>query len=127
MLKRLFWSWLILIIIVSSIPFLWSPKISIDKPGFNFEFRLDYIFHFMEYFILVTLLCFWKFKYFHKFKINILYVILIILFSIFEEFHQKIIPGRVFNPVDLCYDLMGIASGFIIFFIRRRIAVQKSR
>ncbi|MBA7555083.1 hypothetical protein ES705_47733 [subsurface metagenome] len=111
LIKYLFWAWLIFILLVSSIPKLPDPNIDFKES----VLRLDYLIHLFEYFVLVCLFIFWKAG--NKIKINIA-IILIALFSgIFlgtvDEYHQKFISGRRFNPWDMFYNYLGVVSGII--------------
>ncbi len=111
LIKYLFWSWLIIILLVSSIPKLPDPNIDFKKS----ILRLDYLIHLFEYFVLVCLFIFWKAG--NEVKINIA-LILIVLFSgivlgTVDEYHQKFISGRQFNPWDMFYNYLGVVSGII--------------
>lgn len=118
--RYLFWFWLILIITLSSIPFFSAPKVEIKQ--FHFEIRLDYIFHFTIYLIFSIIFFLWKIngKKQRKFHILAIIVILSIILAVFDEFHQKLIPGRTFNPIDLVYNCAGLFTGFIFSIIISR-------
>jgi VanZ family protein len=119
--KYLLVIWLIAITTVSSIPHLPSPKIDTGKV----EIRLDYLVHFCEYGVLIflSLLSFVQ-KDFRLSRIRyILITIAVIVFAVADEFHQKLIPGRTFNPNDILSNMSGIITGLIIcYFIFRNIA-----
>lgn len=110
-LKYLFWTWLILILTISSIP---------DLPGPEFEirdslFRLDYMIHLIEYFVLVTLLLFWRGG--RDYRISTRFVIFTLLGGILiaslDEYHQLWIPGRFFNPMDMYANYTGVLTGML--------------
>jgi VanZ family protein len=109
--KYLLVIWLLTIIIVSSIPSIPTLKIHTARS----EIRLDHIMHFFEY----GLLTFLAFLYFVSsgFRLNykkiILITIYIILFSVVDEFHQKLIPGRSFNVNDIISNITGILAGVV--------------
>jgi VanZ family protein len=121
--KYLLISWLLTIIIVSSIPSIPTLKIHTAKS----EIRLDYLMHLCEY----GLLTFLAFLYFvsSEFRFNykkfILITISIILFAIIDEFHQKLIPGRTFNVKDIYSNITGIVAAVIFcVLIFRKISVK---
>ncbi len=122
--RFLFWFWLSAIIIISSIPGLSIPKMNIVK----FEFRLDYVFHFIIYFIFSIIFFIWKIngKKQRKFNLLAMMIILSVILAVFDEFHQMLIPGRTFNPVDLIYNCAGLFTGFIFSLIafRRKKAIR---
>ena len=112
--KYLLIAWIVTIITVSSIPSLPTLKIHIQRS----DIRLDYLFHFCEYGLLafITFLAFAnsEFKISHK---KYFYLTLFLLvFAVFDEFHQKFIPGRTFNLKDILGNVLGIvaALGFCI-------------
>jgi len=96
-------------------------KIEMD----GFEIRLDYIIHFSAYFILVLLYLLWLgIKGPGK---KILFFLLSVLggfvISSLIEGIQIFIPGRMYNPVDILYNCVGVTTGVLFFylFIFRRI------
>jgi len=117
---KIFFFFLIAIIIVSSIPNLSTPKIAITH---RFTIRMDYIFHLFEYFCFVSSFLLWQIQ--ERKKHNLTYflfaAVLFVLFALIEELHQQIIPGRVCNPIDFIYDCLGIFLAFIIFVRRTKV------
>ncbi|MCE5347069.1 MAG: VanZ family protein [Bacteroidales bacterium] len=112
--KYLLAFWLITIITFSSIPSLPTLKIHTDRA----DIRLDYLIHFCEYGLLafITFLAFAssELKISHE---RYFYITLFLLaFAVLDEFHQKFIPGRTFNPKDILGNILGIvaALGFCI-------------
>jgi len=116
--KYLFVIWLITIIIVSSIPSIPTLKIHTART----EVRLDYLIHFCEYGILAFLsfLSFASKDFKLSYKKFILITLSLILFAIMDEYHQKIIPGRSFNIMDILSNVSGIvvSVGFCILLFR---------
>jgi VanZ family protein len=98
-------------IIFSSIPSIPTLKIHTARA----EIRLDYFVHFCEYGFLASL-SFLSFSG-NDFKISFrkyLYITLcLIIFAIFDEYHQKFIPGRSFNVNDIISNLTGIIAGLL--------------
>ncbi len=118
LLKILFWLWLALIFIVSSIPYL-------SVPGFKFEiilFRSDYILHWFQYTVLISLFVVWRSKIKSEFnrKIGFSALLLGIILASIDETHQIFIPGRHFNPIDMVYNYFGVFTGIFIAFLRIR-------
>jgi VanZ family protein len=111
--RLLFFIWLILILIVSSIPQLPTPSINSSNGS---SFRLDYYIHFLIFFILSILFILWMVNKNHKQKFChwILFFFMGIAFSFLIEIYQYIIPGRRFNMVDCFYNIMGILTGIVL-------------
>jgi VanZ family protein len=109
--KYIFIAWMIIILTVSSIPKLPAMKIETERG----IIRLDYFIHICEYGSL-AFLAFLSFAD-NNFRLNLKkYAFLtagLILFSLLDEFHQKLIPGRTFNVKDIYSNLTGIMSGLI--------------
>ena len=103
--------WIILIILFSSLPRLPDVNIKTD----NFNLRVDYIIHLLEYGSLAffTILTFAP----SEVKLNARRVVIIfialMLFAMADEFHQLLIPGRTFNPIDLVFNLLGLVGGIL--------------
>jgi len=120
--------WSILILTVSSIPNLNNPEIPAND---WLNFRLDYLFHFLVFFILGVLVIFWKTPNKLKFSTRQLLLILLFgsLFAIIDEVHQLIIPGRRYNPIDLYCNLFGYWAGVLLmyFYIIRFLFVKHQR
>lgn len=119
--KYLLLFWVISIAIVSSIPHLPTAKIDTGR----IEIRLDYLIHFCEYGVLIflSLLSFIQKDFRLLLKWYILITIAIIIFAVADEFHQKLIPGRTFNPKDIRSNITGILTGLIFcYFVFRNIA-----
>ncbi|MEA1898938.1 MAG: VanZ family protein [Bacteroidota bacterium] len=115
LLKILFWFWLALIFIVSSIPYL-------SVPGFKFElvfFRSDYILHWFQYSVLIGLFVVWRSKIKSEFnrRIGFSALLLGIFLASIDETHQIFIPGRHFNPIDMVYNYLGVFTGLLIAFL----------
>jgi len=118
LLKILFWTWLGLIFIVSSIPYL-------SVPGFKFDlilFRTDYILHWVQYTVLISLFVTWRSKINSEFnrRIGFSALLLGIFLASIDETHQIFIPGRNFNPMDMVYNYLGVGTGILIAFLRIR-------
>jgi VanZ family protein len=113
--KYLFWTWLILIITISSIPNLPGPEL---RTG-DTIFRLDYMIHLIEYFVLVTFFLFWKWGKGHRISNAFVLLTLIggLLIATLDEYHQLWIPGRTFNPMDMYANYAGMLSGVLFSFI----------
>jgi len=111
--KGLFWLWAITIFILSSLPNIPRQQINIwDEP-----FRLDYLEHFGVFFILGGFFMIWKSdeQGSFSFKRNLWFVLGLLIFASLDEIHQIWIPGRTFNPLDLIYNTLGLATVFLLF------------
>jgi len=121
--KYLLVIWIVIVIGVSSIPNLPSPKISTGKV----VLRLDYIFHFCEYGFMtfLTFLTFVRKDFSAEFKKYFFITFCLIVFAIADEYHQKLIPGRTFNLKDILSNLSGILAGLLFCLIVFRIIANK--
>ena len=107
--KAFFWIWLIFILVISSTPKLPDLKLTFEES----VIRIDYAIHFVEYFLLVSFFILWRTK------IDLNPTILIILLTLLigmatgfvDEFHQKIITGRTYNPIDMLSNFLGVIAG----------------
>ena len=110
--KYAFVTWLIIILFVSSIPNLSTPHIRLGHS----VFRLDYLFHITQYFILLFLYVLWRGRNSHKLSIRMFVFTLLIGFSVaaIDETHQLIIPGRTFNPMDMASNFVGVFTGLLV-------------
>jgi len=112
-------AWVILIFTVSSIPSLKPLRIETPKSFI----RLDYLIHFCEYGSL-AFLAYLSFAE-RNFRINLKKYFLItaclIIFSLLDEFHQKLIPGRTFNMKDIYSNIAGIIAGLVFCVVVFRI------
>jgi len=94
-------------------------------------FRLDYIFHFIVFFILAFLAIFWQIDARLRIKPSHLIFLLVAgsAYAFIDEVHQLIIPGRRFNPVDFIYNFLGFNVGatFTYFIIIRQVIIKQKR
>ncbi|RPI02722.1 MAG: hypothetical protein EHM72_03460 [Calditrichaeota bacterium] len=101
--------WTVTILILT-----WYPKI--EMPDFGFDAQ-DKIAHFAVFFILGVLAC----RSFSKYEINRLaFAVTIALkytlfFAVIDEVVQKYIPGRLFDPYDALFNILGSATSVIFF------------
>ena len=107
--KYFFWTWFVLILTLSSIPYLPGPDL--DKG--ESMLRMDYIIHLIEYFVLVTLLLFWLGGREYKLSKRVVLLTLLggIVLATVDEYHQIWIPGRSFNPMDMYANYAGVLCG----------------
>ena len=128
LMKIMFWTWLGLIFIVSSIPYL-------SVPGLKFSlimFRTDYIIHWFQYTVLLSLFVVWRSKIQSGFTRRIGFIALIIgiFLASIDETHQLLIPGRNFNPFDMVYNYLGVLSGILLAFLwirKQKTGTEKSK
>ncbi|NQU80038.1 MAG: VanZ family protein [Bacteroidetes bacterium] len=121
--KLFFWLWLRFILVISSTPNLPDLKLNIDES----TIRIDYAIHFIEYFLLVSFFLIWRIK------INLNPTITIILLTLLigmatgfaDEFHQKIITGRTFNPIDMLSNFLGVITGVATVTLYLKIISRK--
>lgn len=101
--------WVITILIFSSISKL--PDLRIRT--LDFDLRLDYLFHFLEYVALAFLAILTFASSAVSFSSRKVVIILawLILFATLDESHQLFIPMRSFSLFDLFSDWSGIITG----------------
>lgn len=113
MIKKMFWLWLLVLIVINVIP--------IGNKSLNrnmlWVFRLDYLAH------SIMILCFafiWVLAAIHHVRIfkqydALKYSAIVLAAGICLELLQLAVPWRSFNPVDMIYNLGGAILA--IFFI----------
>jgi VanZ family protein len=108
-------SWLLTIVIVSSIPSIPTLKIHTSRS----EIRLDYLIHFCEYGVLagMAFLTFTGKEFRVDYRKFIVITMSLILFAILDEYHQKLIPGRAFNMRDIFSNLAGVLAALVFCLI----------
>lgn len=118
--KKLFWYWLIILLVINVIPLGNDLNTVIHKPSV-FKFRLDYLIHFCSFLIFIPL-------YFIEVRRGgpifskkpvLKYIFIVGSSAILFESIQYFLPYRTFNPMDLISNLTGAIIGTIIisFFI----------
>lgn len=116
---------IILILVVSSIPSIPTLKIHTAKS----DIRLDYAIHFFEFGFLAFLayLTFTSNDFKMPVKEYLLITLLVVCFALFDEFHQKLIPGRAFNVKDIISNLTGIVASLAFsIVVFRKIVLNKA-
>jgi len=117
-------AWLLIIIIISSIPNIPTLKIHTARA----EIRLDYLLHFCEYGVL-TFMAYVSFAG-NEFRINyrkfIMIAVSLILFAVLDEFHQKLIPGRSFSINDILSNITGILAFTVFTKVVFRLILKKT-
>ena len=111
----LFYLWLTAILVLVYYPRLPTAKIEF---GEDRVFRLDYIGHLGFYAVLMILFLLWRSddRYRITGKKLILASLLGLAFAAFTEISQEFfMHARVFNPLDLVCNLLGIVAGFLAF------------
>lgn len=121
--KVFFWIWLLFILVISSIPKLPAIKLNFDES----IIRIDYAIHFVGYFLLVSFFLLWRIKIDLNPTIMIIVLTLIIgmVTGFIDEFHQKIIIGRSYNPKDMLSNFIGVLAGVIIVTFYLKIISHK--
>ena len=121
--KMFFWFWLLFILIISSTPNLPDLKLNIDES----TIRIDYAIHFVEYFLLVSFFLIWRIK--NNLNPTITIILLTLLIGMatgfVDEFHQKIINGRTFNPIDMLSNFLGVITGVATVTLYLKIISRK--
>lgn len=124
--KYFFIAWMIIILTVSSIPKLPIMQIETEKG----VIRLDYLIHFCEYGSLAffAFLTYTDSRFSPSLKRYLTITAGLILFSMVDEFHQKLIPGRAFNMKDIYSNIAGIIAALVFcVVVFRRIRQYHAR
>ena len=116
-------AWIIIILTLSSIPTLKPLRIETPKSSI----RLDYLLHFCAYGSLAFLayLSFTERNFRMNLKKYVTITGCLILFSLLDEFHQKLIPGRTFNVKDIYSNITGIIAGLVFCVVVFRMLERK--
>lgn len=115
-LYRLFWIYLVFVIVVSLIP---TPGLHLEriKIGLGpFELRADYFLHmlmFLGFYIVFIFIKYYKVVLF-KNKPFLTLLILSSSIAVFTETLQLFIPGRSFYVTDLLANIAGIVIGILL-------------
>ena len=113
--KYLLAGWALIIMTVSSIPSIPTLKLHAGE----LTLRLDYLIHFLEYATLAILayVTFSERNVKIRFRKSSVITLLLIVFAFADEFHQKWIPGRSYNPADIISDITGIFAALVVFIL----------
>lgn len=110
---HLFVAYLIAMLIASSLPNVPNTRIQIGEDS---VFRLDYLLHFMEYSVLTGLfLLYLASADFQLTRMRwIVGVSICLVIATADEWHQLLIEGRSFNPVDMLFNFGGIFISIVV-------------
>ncbi len=109
-----FWLWLLFIFVISLYPKFQQPINIHPKNSF---IRMDYIEHFLSFFILSVLFYLWKnnvSKYNLK-KTLWFFFLSVVVISFVNEGIQFFIPGRSVNGWDIFYNISGMLAGMLLW------------
>lgn len=118
-------AWVLTIVTFSSLPNIPTLKIHTARA----EFRLDYLMHICEYSVLtfITFLLFARNDFRINYKKYILVTLSLIMFAVLDELHQKFIPGRSYNIMDILSNIGGILVAVIFCIIVFRKIARRIR
>lgn len=123
---RLFWLWLIILILINVIPIGNDANQSLNLNKL-FEIRLDYFIH------AVMILCFawiWVHSritgvtWFTRYE-GLKYSVLVLCAGVGLELLQLLVPWRSFNPVDMIYNVMGAILVVILISVSSLLSSQR--
>jgi VanZ family protein len=116
--------WVLFILVFSSMPSLPTIKIHTAKS----EIRLDYLIHLVEYGILgfLAFLTYSGGQFRPGLRRFALLTFCLLFFAFLDEFHQKFIPGRTYNPIDLYSNWTGIIVALVFCVLVFRAAASRA-
>jgi VanZ family protein len=105
------WAWAFLIIAITSYPKLETPDIGFDAQ--------DKLYHFIIYFVFGVLLmrAFTQARYDSLIPALKKSAMIGVVFAVFDELHQLLIPGRQGDVLDAIADICGILGSIFLFFM----------
>jgi len=110
--RLIFWIWAAVILWLSL-----SPPSGIISYSLNYtDFRLDYTLHVVG-FILPPIFSHFASGKNSNHHLWWIFIGISFLLAIGTEFLQMLIPGRRFNPLDIVFNIMGLAIGLITVYI----------
>ena len=115
--KYFFYVWLLIILIISSLPQI--PILRIKSTKLNVNIRLDYLVHFWEFFILAVFFVLWRLNKNSQQALHlwISYISIGLGLSLVVEIYQNLIPGRTFNIIDSLFNCLGFTAGILLIYI----------
>ena len=115
-LKKLFWIYTIILILLALLPVNGSG--SVINHTYVVSIRLDYLIHCIIYLPWMYLLSkLTGINISHRFLRTLIIIFTAFMFSIINEVVQYYLPYRAFNINDLLANMLGIAMGFLFFFL----------
>ncbi len=121
----LFWVWLLFIFVVSLYPRFQQP---INIRPQDMFIRIDYIEHFLSFFVLSVLFYLWKCDISKNNLKKTLWIFALFIFatSFVSEGLQYFIPGRTVNGWDVFYNISGMLAGMLLWLnrVKKRRSIQ---
>jgi len=121
--KRLFWLWLLILIVLNMIPLSREVNRSLSR-NMVFDFRLDYLAHMAMMLVFAIIWGVGKRRnvsWFAKHE-TLKYCGVLLIAGIGLELLQLILPWRTFNPMDLLANFVGAALAVAIIIVSKLIA-----
>jgi VanZ family protein len=89
----------------------------------NKSYRVDYFLHGFAFFILPIVAYLANGERERPF-LWYAFIVFSVILALSIEFIQQLVPGRVFNPLDLLSNIIGLIIGFTLVLIYRRIRMK---
>lgn len=128
MAKKLFWAWLIIILVLNVIPLgnETSESLSISLRKGKTIFRADYLLHFISLLALAWVFILGQVASRPVFRDQSLqrFSLIVISAALGFELIQFVLPYRRFNPIDLGFNLSGAILGIIVVIVSSRLAKE---
>ncbi len=117
--QRYFSPWIVVYIYAAVIFFISSIPAHLLPSAFA---GADKIFHFFEYLPLGFLVCRALIIIGHGHGPGVVFtaILLVIIYALYDEFHQFFVPGREFSFFDMFFDAIGAATGGFLYYGENR-------
>ncbi len=111
--RFVFWLWTVFIVFMTLKPKIKS-SVRLEK---IYHLRLDYVIHFGVYFCWMIALGFAYQNFVNSTnkRKQIALLVLILMFSYITEYAQNFSEGRVYNPLDFMFNLIGAILALVLF------------
>ncbi len=84
------------------------------------SYRVDYVLHGLAFFIL-PIIAYLANGEMERPYLWYAFIVFSIILALSIEFIQQLVPGRVFNPLDILANFIGLAFGFSLVLVYRKI------
>ena len=119
--RRLFWGWLIVVLILNVVPL--GNELNQDLTTIRFVFRLDYVVHSLTFLFFAWIWVLGKIKdvcWFESYEV-LKFGGIVFVSAVGVELIQIFVPYRTFNPMDMMANIFGAILTLICIFVSHRL------